>query len=175
MTVQRDQNFPNKKRFWKVAIILLVALYLSLITAIFIVQRKRSFLQNEEHKPQPQARQSHVPLATENHSYQPKEAQLKKTLELNPKDIPAHQKLSQLYYQQGKTSQAIAQYQKILALHPDDTEVHLILGRLYMAQTVSQSQALHHLQKVRALQPEHPQSKIIELWIGQLQKAKKKQ
>lgn len=58
------------------------------------------------------------------------EAELNKSLELDPNYMPAYSALAALYIQAKQEDRAIAQYQKIISLRPDNATAYTLIGIL---------------------------------------------
>jgi cytochrome c-type biogenesis protein CcmH/NrfG len=174
------QNLPSqaskhKYLWWDVLIGVGILLHLGMITTICVVHRKISVLEaqvemnpNLEEQLFSYSSNAHNPQTVI--AYQQKEAELKGKLGNHPQDVKTQENLAQLYYEQGKISDAITQYKKILELNPKDLEAHFLLGQLYMGDNRFAQEAIKHFQEVLNLKPDHTKRKSIAMWMEQLKK-----
>lgn len=151
--------------FWNIVLGALIAAYIVLTTAIFVVHRKLALLEQNSREA------SSAPTA-ERQSFQrnDKESELLRQLSTDAEDAKTRGDLAQFYYRQGERAKTIEQYEEMLERRPHDPEVHLALGRLYMGSPGTGGKAKNHLERVLELEPAHPRRRIVEIWIKQLEK-----
>jgi len=85
------------------------------------------------------------------------EAALKKSAELDNKDIDPIIKLGQVQVEEGKVDEAIALYQRSMSAHPTEATFDILIGQLYQSKQ-DWSNAEVFYQKALVLRPENPQA-----------------
>lgn len=175
-TLTLNLRSNRKYLWWDVAITVEIVAYFTLLTVIFILERKIAIMEAKiaNHTPRTQPTFTAAPatsLPTLSIQASPEKEVERKSerLPTTPKDSKAQQRLAASYYQQGQVPQAIAHYQKLLDAKPLDAELHLTVGQMYMSMPQFTDNAIRHLQKTLELQPRHPRRKNIEVWVEQLQ------
>ncbi len=84
-----------------------------------------------------------------------------KALELHPDDWKTQKNLAIIYRDRGEIQMAIEAYQAVLGLNPKYVEAHLNLAQLHFRTSDGRGEALHHLRRVIALHPDHPQADLV--------------
>lgn len=174
--IPQIKRSKRKYLWWDIGITLEIVGYFTLLTVIFILERKIAIIKVEIANHIPRTTQTFI--ETPAVSTQTQIAQIPPEKEAEPKSRPfasfkeskAQPNQAALYYQQGQVPKAIAQYQKLLETQPQNAEFHLTLGQMYMSTPQFTGKAIEHLQKTLKLQPRHPRKRNIELWVEQLQK-----
>lgn len=150
-------------------LIILIVLHLVLISAIFIVHDKR---RENKTDVQPHLAQS-FPVQPTPAPFAHRESRLKEQIKTKPQDIDAHKELVSVYKEQGRLAEAVEVLESALGKEPQRADIHLELGLLYYSNPASLDKAMAHFRKVLALDPAHPQKRVIEIWLKQGEKKSK--
>ncbi|MFQ5443684.1 MAG: tetratricopeptide repeat protein, partial [Nitrospinales bacterium] len=78
-------------------------------------------------------------------------------LHISRKKVEAIHNIGVVYFEQGKTEQAVDQYQKALRIQPDYADAHFNLG-VALAKQGFEKEALAHYMKVLELKPEYAEA-----------------
>lgn len=153
--------FLGKPRFWWIANILQVILYLGLTTAIFVKRHRLNELQ-EKGKQNLTIELNHL----EKHgTEESREQLLHKKIQQNPNDAQGYKELAGYFEQQGFTQKALDHYRQALKLEPNQADLHLSLGLLLLSMPGHKQEAIAHLQRVLVIDPNHSKKQLIELWM----------
>lgn len=82
-------------------------------------------------------------------------AAFRKTIELNPAQLPAYDQLATIAVRQGKVDEAIQRLSEALKINPNNIASNLAIGRLYMGQG-KPDKALAHFETVSRVNPDLP-------------------
>ena len=87
-------------------------------------------------------------------------------LVLRPTSLDARYNFALVLKQANYPTDAVLELEKVVARYPNETRAHLALANLYAQQFDQATKARPHYVKVLELEPQHPQSGAIRLWLS---------
>ncbi len=94
-------------------------------------------------------------------------AAYEQALALRPDSADARYNLALLLKQAGYVPNAAMELERLLQDHPSETRGHMALANLYAQNLGQKNKARRHYLKVLELDPRHPQSGVVNVWLAE--------
>lgn len=91
-----------------------------------------------------------------------------RAVELDDKFYLARIAMGKIYLMKGNSNEAIKIFKQVIKQDPNNFQAHYSLGLVFLQQLNNPSMAVYHLKKSLAINPEHPNAKVLRMLISQI-------